>query len=136
MGCDLHKKDDLKMKKIVEEEKIFDNDGNFKPMNFFIGHAYNLNKEYALLDKIEKLVYQYYEMVVPGITEAPTDTNKPFPLPFLYWFGYQEKVRVRNLLYKSAHNMTYKLREAALELSNAGYEKANVSQLLDKIIDK
>ena len=122
------------MKKIVEEEKIFDNDGNFKPFNFFTGHDYKLEKEYALLDKIDKLVNQYYEMVVPGITEAPTDIDNP--LPFLYWFGYQEKVNVRNLLYKSAHNMTHKIRKAAAELSNAGHKEANVSELLDKIIDR
>ena len=111
------------MKKIVEEEKIFDNDGNFVPWNLFIGHNCRIDKEYALLDKIDKLVNQYYEMVVPGITEAPTDTDKPHPLPFLYWFGRQEKVNVRSLLYKSAHNMDYKIRKAALELSNAGHKK-------------
>lgn len=124
------------MKKIVEEEKIFDNDGNFEPWNLFIGHVYKLDKEYALLDKIDKLVNQYYEMIVPGITEKPTDTDKPFPLPFLYWFGRQEKVNVRSLLYKSAHDMADKIRKAALELRNAGHKEANVSQLLDKIIDK
>ena len=125
------------MKKIVEEEKkIFDNDGNFEPWNLFTGHDYKETKEYALLDKIDKLVNQYYEMIVPGITEKPTDTDKPFPLPFLYWFGRQEKVNVRYLLLKSAHNMNDKIRKAALELSNAGQEEANVSQLLDKIIDK
>ena len=41
------------MKK-VEEEKIFDNDGNFRPINFICGHVCNLEKEYALLDKIDK----------------------------------------------------------------------------------
>lgn len=125
------------MKKIVEEEKkIFDNDGNFEPRNLFIGHNCRIDKEYALLDKIDKLVHQYYEMVVPGITETPTDTDEPFPLPFLYWFGRQEKVNVRMLLLESAHNMDDKLRKAAAELSNAGHKEANVSQLLDKIIDK
>ena len=125
------------MKKIVEEEKkIFDNDGNFEPMELFFGHCYNLNKEYALLDKIDKLVNQYYEMIVPGITEAPTDTDKLFPLTFLHWFGHQEKVNVRYLLLKSAHNMADKIRKAAAELSNEGHKEANVSQLLDKIIDK
>ena len=125
------------MKKIVEEEKkIFDNDGNFEPVNFIIGHDYKLGKEYALLDKIDKLVYQYYEMIVPGITEKPTDTNKPFPLTFLHWFGYQEKVSVRSLLYESAHNMAGKLIKAAADLMDEGHKKANVSQLLDKIIDK
>ena len=138
MGCDLHKKDDLKMKeynKIVEEEKkIFDNDGNFVPMEFFFGHVYKFQKEYALLDKIDKLVNQYYEMIVPGITEKPTD--EPFSLPFLYWFGHQEKVNVRSLLYESAHKMADKIRKAAAELSNEGHKEANVSELLDKIIDK
>ena len=132
------------MKKIVEEEKkIFDNDGNFEPVNFIIGHNYKLEKEYALLDKIDKLVNQYYEMIVPGITEAPTDTNKPFPLPFLYWFGHQDKVNVRYLLLESAHNMADKLRKAAAELidekhaeANVEHAEANVSELLDKIIDK
>ena len=146
MGCDLHKKDDLKMKeyKKTEEEKIFDNDGNFEPRNFYSGHDYTLEKEYALLDKIDKLVNQYYEMIVPGITEAPTDTNKPYTLPFLYWFGRQEKVNVRMLLYKSAHNMINKIRKASSDLIDEKHTeanvslpiKANVSELLDKIIDK
>ena len=121
------------MKKI-EEEKIFDNDGNFKPMNFFTGHVYKLEKEYALLDKIDKLVNQYYEMIVPGITEAPTDKDNP--LPFLYWFGHQDKVNVRSLLYKSAHNMAGKLRKASVDLMNEEHDEANVSELLDKISDK
>ena len=131
------------MKKIVEEEKIFDNDGNFKPMNFIIGHDYKLEKEYALLDKIDKLVYQYYEMIVPGITEEPTDTDKPFPLTFLHWFGHQEKVNVRYLLHESAHNMRNKIIKAAADLidekhaeANVEHAEANVSELLDKIIDK
>ena len=124
------------MKKIVEEEKIFDNDGNFKPFNFFTGHDYKLEKEYALLDKIDKLVYQYYEMIVPGITEKPTDTDEPFPLTFLHWFGHQDKVNVRYLLHKSAHNMADKIRKAAADLMNEGHKEANVSELLDKIIDK
>ena len=134
MGCDLHKKDDLKMKNT--EKKIFDNDGNFVPFNFMCGHEYSLEKEYALLDKIDKLVHQYYEMIVPGITEAPTDTDELFPLTFLHWFGRQEKVNVRYLLHESAHNMADKIRKAAAELMDEGYKKANVSQLLDKIIDK
>ena len=121
------------MKK-TEEEKIFDNDGNFKPLNFIGGHVHSLEKEYALLDKIDKLVNQYYEMIVPGITEAPTDKN--YPLPFLYWFGHQEKVNVRNLLYKSAHNMVGKLIRASADLIDEDHKEANVSELLDKIIDK
>ena len=121
------------MKK-VEEEKIFDNDGNFRPVNFITGHDYKLEKEYALLDKIDKLVNQYYEMIVPGITEAPTDTDNP--LPFLRLFGYQNKVNVRSLLYKSAHNMAGKLIKASADLLDEEHREANVSELLDKIIDK
>ena len=121
------------MKK-VEEEKIFDNDGNFQPVNFICGHVCNLEKEYALLDKIDKLVNQYYEMIVPGITEAPTDKNHP--LPFLYWFGHQDKVNVRSLLYESAHNMANKIIKAAADLIDEEHTEANVSELLDKIIDK
>lgn len=124
------------MKKIVEEKKIFDNDGNFKPFDFFTTGGYKLEKEYALLDKIDKLVYQYYEMIVPGITEKPTDTDNPFPLTFLHWFGHQDKVKVRSLLYESAHNMADKIRKAAAELMREEHKEANVSQLLDKIIDK
>lgn len=122
------------MKKIVEEEKIFDNDGNFVPLNFITGHDYKLEKEFALLNKIEKLVNQYYEMIVPGITEKPID--KPFALTFLHWFGHQEKVNVRSLLYESAHNMANKIRKAAADLMDEGHKEANVSELLDKIIDK
>lgn len=143
MGCDLHKKDDLKMKdelkmkKMEEEKKIFDNDGNFKPINLINGNFVKLEKEYALLDKIDKLVNQYYEMIVPGITEAPTNTDNPLPpLPFLYWFGYQNKVNVRMLLYKSAHNMDNKLMRASADLMREEHTEANVSELLDKIIDK
>ena len=121
------------MKKI-EEEKIFDNDGNFEPLNFITGHVIKLEKEYALLDKIDKLVNQYYEMIVPGITEAPTDTDNP--LPFLYWFGHQDKVKVRSLLYESAHNMANKIRKASADLIDEEHKEANVSELLDKIIDK
>lgn len=133
MGCDLHKKDDLKMKK--QENEIFDKSGYFNTEDI-VNHTCDAEKADDLLEKIHKYVNKYIAMVVPGGGDEYDGRNK---LCGWYHTDYMNNTKallwcdLENEICRSADDMRKETIQAAKELQNKGVRNAHVDKLYEEI---
>ena len=133
MGCDLHKKDDLKMKKT--ENEIFDRGGYFYTEDI-VNHTYDAEKACDLLEKIQKYVNKYIAMVVPGGGDEYSVHDK---LCGWYHACYMKGTKaslwcdLENEIRWAADDMRKETIQAAKELQNKGVRNAHVDKLYEEI---
>ena len=133
MGCDLHKKDDLKMKK--QENEIFDKGGYFFTEDI-VNHTYDAEKADDLLEKIHKYVNKYIAMVVPGGGDEYVSYDR---LCGLYHTSYNNITKaslwcdLENEICWAADDMRKETIQAAKELQNKGVRNAHVGKLYEEI---
>ena len=136
MGCDLHKKDDLKMREYNKTRNtIFDNEGSGN-INDILNHECQRARAAGMLDKAMDYIRRYFNEIVPGFEDKYALTEKHDNKEFMGEDATKKLIFVRNYLEDEAEEMRNKIIKAAADLMDEGHKEANVSQLLDKIIDK
>ena len=136
MGCDLHKKDDLKMKEYNKTRNtIFDNEG-YGNVYDILYHECNRARAAGMLDKAMDYIRRYFNEIVPGFEDKYALTGKPDNKEFMEEDATKKLINFRNYIEDEAEEMRNKVMLAAADLMDEGHTEANVSELLDKIIDK
>ena len=150
MGCDLHKKDELKMKEYNKTRNtIFDNEG-YGNVYDILHHECSRARAAGMLDKAIDYIRRYINEIVPGFEDKIPDNKE-----FMEEDATKKLIIFRNYIEDEVEEMRTKVMMAARRLNynhnfddidfNAIYaadiedeihKEANVSELLDKIIDK
>lgn len=123
MGCDLHKKDDLKMKEYNKTRNtIFDNEG-LGNIDDILHHECQRARAAGMLDKAMDYIRRYFNEIVPGFEDKYALMGKPDNKEFMEEDATKKLVFVRNCIEDEAEEMRNKVMLAAAELSNAGHKK-------------
>lgn len=121
MGCDLHKKDDLKMKEYNKTRNtIFDNEG-YGNVYDILNHECNRARAAGMLDKAMDYIRRYFNEIVPGFEDKYEDkyvlTGKPDNKEFMEEDATKKLVDIRNYLEDEAEEMHNKVMLAASRLN-------------------
>lgn len=112
MGCDLHKKDDLKMKEYNKTRNtIFDNEGYCNVYDI-LNHECNRARAAGMLDKAMDYIRRYFNEIVPGFEDEIPDNKE-----FMEEDVTKKLVDVRNYLEDEAEEMRNKVMLAARRLN-------------------
>ena len=126
MGCDLHKKDDLKMKEYNKTRNtIFDNEG-FGNVYDILYHECNRARAAGMLDKAMDYIRRYFNEIVPGFEDKYEDkyvlTGKPVNKEFMEEDATKKLINFRNYLEDEAEEMRNKVMLAARRLNNNKFD--------------
>lgn len=123
MGCDLHKKDDLKMKEYNKTRNtIFDNEG-FGNVYDILYHECSRARAAGMLDKAMDYMRRYINEIVPGFEDKYEDkyvlTGKPNNKEFMEEDSTKILINFRKNLEDEVEEMRKKVMLAARRLNNS-----------------
>ena len=117
MGCDLHKKDDLKMKEYNKTRNtIFDNEG-YGNVYDILNHECQRARAAGMLDKAMDYIRRYFNEIVPGFEDKYVLTGKPDNKEFMEEDATKELINIRKYLEDEAEEMRNKVMLAAKRLN-------------------
>ena len=118
MGCDLHKKDDLKMKEYNKTRNtIFDNEG-LGNNNDILHHECQRARAAGMLDKAMDYIRRYFNEIVPGFEDKYVLTGKPDNKEFMEEDATKKLIIFRKYLEDEAEEMRKKVMLATRRLKD------------------